>query len=53
MEQQKTRVLIVDDNGQVRGALREIFQGQEDVSVVGEACDGTQDRTAVVRCCAS
>ena len=42
MEQQKTRVLIVDDNGQVRSALREISQGQEDVSVVGEACDGTQ-----------
>ena len=42
MEQQKTRVLNVDDNGQVRSALREIFQGQEDVSVVGEACDGTQ-----------
>ena len=32
MEQQKTRVLIVDDNGQVRRCAQRVFQGQEDVA---------------------
>jgi two-component system response regulator NreC len=34
-----TGVGIVDDHGVVRGGLRLLLQGQEGISVVGEACD--------------
>ena len=36
------RVLIVDDQGLVRGGFRSILDGQDDIDVVGEAEDGQQ-----------
>ncbi|QNE34050.1 response regulator [Leifsonia shinshuensis] len=36
------RVLIVDDQGLVRGGLHSILQTQPDIAVVGEAADGDQ-----------
>ncbi len=38
----QTRVLIVDDNVEVRRALREYLETQEDIVVVGEAESGVQ-----------
>ena len=36
------RVLIADDQPVVRSGLRMIFDGEEDISIVGEACDGAE-----------
>lgn len=36
------RLLIVDDHPVVRDGLRGMFEGQADVTVVGEAADGTE-----------
>ena len=36
----RTKVLLVDDNDQLRGILKEYFLRQEDIEVVGEAADG-------------
>jgi DNA-binding NarL/FixJ family response regulator len=41
------RVLIVDDDALVRGALRMMLEGQGDLRVVGEASDGAQVPEAV------
>jgi YesN/AraC family two-component response regulator len=36
------RVLIADDQALVRGGFRMILDAQEDIDVVGEACDGRE-----------
>jgi DNA-binding NarL/FixJ family response regulator len=36
------RVLIADDHGVVRGGLRLLLDRQDDMEVVGEACDGAE-----------
>jgi DNA-binding NarL/FixJ family response regulator len=43
------RVLVVDDDPLVRGALTLMMGGREDVVVVGEAADGRECRAAVPR----
>jgi len=45
-----TRVLIADDQALVRGGLRMIIEGQDDLEVVGEAEDGVDavDQAAAV-----
>jgi len=42
-----TRVLLVDDDPLVRGALRMMLDGQSDLRVVGEAADGSEVPAAV------
>jgi DNA-binding NarL/FixJ family response regulator len=44
-----TRVLIVDDDPLVRGALTMMLDGADGIAVVGEAADGTQALAAVDR----
>src|SRR5262249_7660096 len=46
----KVRVLIVDDDPLVRGALTTILRSSPDLEVVGEASDGTQVSAAVDAC---
>ena len=36
------RVLVVDDNQEFRGAVRDLLEGDLQIRVVGEACDGLQ-----------
>ena len=36
------RVLLADDQALVRGGFRSILDGQDDIDVVGEACDGAE-----------
>jgi DNA-binding NarL/FixJ family response regulator len=36
------RVLLADDQALVRGGFRSILDGQDDIDVVGEACDGVE-----------
>jgi YesN/AraC family two-component response regulator len=36
------RVLLADDQAMIRGGLRLILDDQPDISVVGEAADGTE-----------
>ena len=36
----RTKIMLVDDNDQLRGILKEYFQRQDDIEVVGEAADG-------------
>ena len=36
------RILIADDQALVRGGLRMILQAEDDLDVVGEACDGLE-----------
>lgn len=43
------RVLLVDDDALVRGALRMMIHGVDDVLVVGEAADGSEVPAAVAR----
>jgi two-component system, NarL family, response regulator NreC len=38
----KIRVLVADDHGIVRKGLRFVLERQEDLEVVGEACDGRE-----------
>ncbi len=47
MEPNKTRILLADDHGLVRGGLRLIIDGEPDLVVVAEAGDGAE---AVERC---
>lgn len=37
-----TRILVADDHGVVRKGLRFLLERQEDLEVVGEACDGRE-----------
>ena len=39
---QKTRVLIADDHALLRESMRALLDRQEDIEVVGEACDGEE-----------
>ncbi|MEV6971411.1 DNA-binding response regulator, partial [Hamadaea sp. NPDC051192] len=43
------RVVIVDDDPLVRGALTMMLDGADGIAVVGEAADGAQALTAVER----
>jgi two-component system, NarL family, response regulator NreC len=43
----KTSVVLVDDHAVVRGALRALLEGQEDLEVVGEAGDIASGRAVV------
>lgn len=45
---EKTSVVLVDDHAVVRGALRALLDGQEEIEVVGEAGDIAGARTIVV-----
>jgi chemotaxis response regulator CheB len=36
------RVLVVDDNQEFREAVRDLLEGDLQIRVVGEACDGLQ-----------
>jgi DNA-binding NarL/FixJ family response regulator len=36
------RVLVVDDNQEFRSAVRDLLEGDLQIRVVGEACDGLQ-----------
>ena len=36
------RVLVVDDNHEFRSAVRDLLEGDLQIRVVGEACDGVQ-----------
>src|SRR5437588_1319650 len=36
------RVLVVDDNQEFRAAVRDLLEGDQQIRVVGEACDGLQ-----------
>ncbi len=36
------RVLVVDDNQEFRGAVRDLLEGDLQIRVVGEAADGLQ-----------
>jgi two-component system response regulator NreC len=45
--QEKTTVVLVDDHAVVRGALRALLDGQEDLEVVGEAGDIASGRAIV------
>ena len=40
--EQTAKILIVDDNAQIRSTLRGILEGQEDLCIVGEAADGIE-----------
>lgn len=40
--EQKTKILIVDDNAQIRSCLRGILEGNEQLQVIGEAVDGVE-----------
>ncbi|MBR3750331.1 MAG: sporulation transcription factor Spo0A [Clostridia bacterium] len=40
--EQKTKILIVDDNAQIRSCLRGIFEGNDQLIVIGEAVDGVE-----------
>ncbi len=42
MESEKTRILLADDHGLVRGGLRLILDGEPDLVVVAEASDGAE-----------
>jgi CheY-like chemotaxis protein len=42
-----TRVLLVDDHAMVRQGLRAVLEGYDDLTVIGEACDGQEALTAV------
>jgi DNA-binding NarL/FixJ family response regulator len=42
MEPAKTRILLADDHGLVRGGLRLILDGEPDLTVVAEASDGAE-----------
>lgn len=42
-------VLIADDHAMLRGGLRAILDGEDDITVVGEACDGAQAVEAALR----
>jgi len=46
--EQPIRVVLADDHAVVRGALRSLLEGQEDLEVVGEAADIETARQAVV-----
>jgi len=39
---QKTRVLIADDHALLRESMKDLLDRQEDIEVVGEACDGEE-----------
>jgi DNA-binding NarL/FixJ family response regulator len=39
---QKTRVLIADDHALLRESMKDLLDRQEDIEVVGEACDGQE-----------
>jgi NarL family two-component system response regulator LiaR len=39
---QKTRVLIADDHALLRESMRNLLDRQDDIEVVGEACDGEE-----------
>jgi len=39
---QKTKVLIADDHALLRESMRNLLDHQEDIEVVGEACDGEE-----------
>jgi DNA-binding NarL/FixJ family response regulator len=43
------RVLIADDEALVRAGLRMILETADDITVVGEACDGREAVTAITR----
>jgi len=43
------RVLVVDDHAVVRQGLRTFLELQDDIEVVGEACDGEQALAAVAK----
>lgn len=43
------RVVVADDQGLVRAGLRSLLEGYADISVVGEAADGRQAVTTVLR----
>jgi two-component system response regulator NreC len=45
--ERKTTVVLVDDHAVVRGALRALLDGQEDLEVVGEASDIASARATV------
>lgn len=45
--QERTTVVLVDDHAVVRGALRALLDGQEDLEVVGEAGDIASGRAIV------
>jgi two-component system chemotaxis response regulator CheB len=38
----KIRVVIADDSSVARGLLRDFLEGDEDIEVIGEACNGRQ-----------
>jgi DNA-binding NarL/FixJ family response regulator len=42
LESEKTRILLADDHGLVRGGLRLILDGEPDLVVVAEASDGAE-----------
>ncbi len=42
MMKQSIRVLIADDHALLRESMRSVVDGQEDMVVVGEACDGEE-----------
>jgi len=44
---EKTSVVLVDDHAVVRGALKALLEGQEDIEVVGEAGDIAAGRAVV------
>jgi two-component system response regulator NreC len=46
-EEAKTTVVLVDDHAVVRGALKALLEGQEDLEVVGEAGDIASGRAVV------
>ncbi len=39
---QKTRVLIADDHALLRESMKDLLDRQDDIEVVGEACDGEE-----------
>lgn len=43
----KIRILIVDDHGVMRAGIRAIVEKQQDMEVVGEACDGEESVSMV------